>query len=336
MNPQGLMLKSIKRALTTPGVLVSGAVTLAASVGLLNPLPSILWAIGSIGWALKTLSSGRYQSEIAREYYEEERAEKGRKIEYEQSGLQRQLQQTIDQSLFSSWVSQGLLPDYAGQFEKLKGMRDAVANVAHDRREIEDPMETDIVSKLDAMLTSYLKFVLARYMYIKILTGQQLHSAPVNRNEEGQDEFGYSPLQPRSRSRQTRQEPKLFDLEAKLKELEARIATLEQKKIQKPATATVCDQHIDLLRRRMQMMRECAERDARVEAQLETFPDAFEIIQARVSATEFSPSEVTTYLGSVVSQVEETQKFVESLRPVMDTEIGGLEMAFLSTTEGGR
>jgi len=336
VNPQDLMFRSIVRSLKTPGVLVTGAVALAMSAGVLNPLPSILWAICSVGWAIKGLSSGRYQNEIAREYYEEERAEKGRKTEYEQSSLVRQITGIGKQSPFTDWVSQKLLPDYLMQFEGLKGMRDAVADVAHNRREIEDPMETDIVSKLDAMLASYLKFVLARFMYIKILTGQQLHSAPADSGNGEQGEYGFNPLQPRARSRQTRQEPKLFDLDAKIQELEARIATLEKKKIQKPATATVCDQHIDLLQRRMQMMRECAERDARVEAQLETFPDAFEIIQARVSATEFSPSEITTYLGSVVSQVEETQKFVESLRPVMDTEMGGLDMAFLSTTEGGR
>jgi hypothetical protein len=61
-----------------------------------------------------------------------------------------------------------------------------------------------------------------------------------------------------------------------------------------------------------------------VVAQLGAFSDVFEVILGRVSASQFSATEVASYMGTVVEQVVETEKFVDSLRPAMDALLGGL------------
>ena len=53
-------------------------------------------------------------------------------------------------------------------------------------------------------------------------------------------------------------------------------------------------------------------------AQLGAFSDVFEVILGRVSASQLSATEVASYMGTVVEQVLETERFVESLRPAMD------------------
>ena len=62
-------------------------------------------------------------------------------------------------------------------------------------------------------------------------------------------------------------------------------------------------------------------------AQLGAFTDVFEVILGRVSASQFSATEVASYMGAVVEQVVETERFVASLRPAMDQLVGGMSPA---------
>ncbi|HEV2847096.1 MAG TPA: hypothetical protein VG477_19725, partial [Thermoanaerobaculia bacterium] len=75
-----------------------------------------------------------------------------------------------------------------------------------------------------------------------------------------------------------------------------------------------------------ELLLECQKRDQLVVAQLGAFSDVFEVILGRVSASQFSATEVSSYMSSVVEQVVETERFVDSLRPAMD-ELLGMEPA---------
>ena len=62
----------------------------------------------------------------------------------------------------------------------------------------------------------------------------------------------------------------------------------------------------------------------RVVAQLGAFSDAFEVIHGRLSASQFSATEVASYMSQLVEQIVETER-VETLRPSMDGLMGGLD-----------
>jgi len=50
IDSRTLLKKSIAKAIQSPGNLVGGAVCLAASAMLWNPLPLILWGLAATGW----------------------------------------------------------------------------------------------------------------------------------------------------------------------------------------------------------------------------------------------------------------------------------------------
>src|SRR5262249_19068155 len=107
-------------------------------------------------------------------------------------------------------------------------------------------------------------------------------------------------------------------VEKRVAEIEARIGGLKALMEQEPATARTREWHCGILEKRRDLLLEGQKRDQQVVAQLTAFPDVFEVILGRVSASQFSASEVATYMGNVVTEIEETEKFVEALRPAMD------------------
>ncbi len=59
-----LLKKSIAKAIQSPANLVTGAVSLAASAVLWNPLPLILWGLGATGWVSLAATGNRYIKQI--------------------------------------------------------------------------------------------------------------------------------------------------------------------------------------------------------------------------------------------------------------------------------
>ncbi len=77
--------------------------------------------------------------------------------------------------------------------------------------------------------------------------------------------------------------------------------------------------------RKPKLLLDCHKRDQCVVAQLGAFSDAFEVIHGRLSASQFSATEVASYMSQLVEQIVETERLVETLRPSMDGLMGGLE-----------
>jgi hypothetical protein len=99
-------------------------------------------------------------------------------------------------------------------------------------------------------------------------------------------------------------------------------ARLRELAEQEPSTAKTREWHIGILEKQRDLLLECRERDQHVVAQLGVFTDVFEVILGRVSATQFSPGEIVSSIAPVVEQIEQTERFVESLRPAMDALMG--------------
>jgi hypothetical protein len=126
----------------------------------------------------------------------------------------------------------------------------------------------------------------------------------------------------------------LPSVEQRLQEIDAKIAKLKELAQKEPATARTREWHAGILQKQHELLLECQKRDQCVVAQLGAFQDVFEVILGRVSASQFSATEIAAYMGSVVSQIEETERFVASMKPAMDELMVGIDPALsrLSTS----
>src|SRR6476620_9766147 len=65
LDQKTLIKKAAARAALAPANVISGAVALAASAALWNPLPLILWGLGSAGWVSFASTAERFHKLIA-------------------------------------------------------------------------------------------------------------------------------------------------------------------------------------------------------------------------------------------------------------------------------
>ncbi len=335
IDKRTLLKKSIAKAIQSPGNVVAGAVSLAASAVLWNPLPLILWGLGATGWVTLGATGDRYIKQIE----EEERRDAERKAEADRELLRQKAAACLAEPPITNWTRAGLLPDYMGVYGRLADIRGRVSKVLVDRTDLDETTKANILQQLGYMLTAYLNFVRERVSYLQILAtirpgadalssepaaavAQAPTPAPPDRRRGIQIQIqparpAFSPPPPSS----------LPNVEKRLAEIDDTIKQLQDLAEKEPATARTRQFHIGILQKQRDLLLECQKRDQCVVAQLGAFSDVFEVILARVSASQLSANEVASYMGGVVEQVMETERFVESLRPAMDQLIGGVAPA---------
>lgn len=308
-----LLKKSIAKAMASPGNVVSGAVCLAASAALWNPLPMILWGLGATGWVTLASAGDRYVRQIE----EEERRELELQAERDREALRQRVEQLLGENPIANWMRAGLMPDYMAVYRRLAEIRGRVSRVLADRNDLDGASKSDILQQLGYMLTAYLSFVRERVSYLQILAhirpGADTASAPP---PPPQQKRGLQPV------RQLTPAMPLPSVEKRLAEVDDKVRQLQELAKKEPATARTRQFHIGILDKQRELLLECQKRDQLVVAQLGAFSDVFEVILGRVSASQFSATEVSSYMSSVVEQVVETERFVDSLRPAMDQLLG--------------
>ncbi|HSF41593.1 MAG TPA: hypothetical protein VLT87_17475 [Thermoanaerobaculia bacterium] len=318
MDPKSIWKKSVARAVQSPGNLISGAVSLAASAALWNPLPLILWGLGSTGWVMFASTNQKFVKGILDE---EQRAREIR-IEKDREVLRQRVDAMLMENPVAGWMRAGYLPDYMAVYRRLVDIRERISKVIHERREIDASAEAGILQQLSYMLTAYLQFVRERVIYLQIIanirpaTGSG-GAVPPPPPPERSRKRGYEALP-------SRPAPPLPNVEQRLAEVDAKVNQLKELAQKEPATAKTRQWHIGILDKQRELLLECQKRDQMVVAQLGAFSDVFEVILGRVSASQFSATEVASYMGSVVEQIVETERFVESLRPAMNELMGGM------------
>jgi hypothetical protein len=313
IDPKDLWKRKIGRALKKPGNVITGAVSLAASAALWNPLPLILWGLGATAYTFFRAGGDGLEKELKAE----ESAAKKRQIAAEREALRQHVESALVQSPASEWIQAARIPDYRGIFRRLAGARGRVADLLAQRDTQDAFSGTPILEQLDYLLTVFLSFVRERLAYLQIL--QHFRAA---------NDGGAPPprvLDVRSRSVRVPPPPVLPDFEDKLAEIDRRVAELRELAKAEPATARTREWHVGILEKKRELLLDCQKRDQYVEAQLAAFPDVFDVIVGRVGASQFSAGEVASYMGAVVEQVEESERFVASLKPAMDELIGGFE-----------
>ena len=315
-----LLKKSIVKAMTSQGSVVSGAVCLAASAALMNPLPLILWGLGATGWVTLASSGDRYIKQIE----DEERREAELKAERDREALRQRVEQLLGENPISNWMRAGLMPDYMAVYRRLAEIRGRCSRVLADRTDLDGVTKSGILQQLGYMLTAYLNFVRERVSYLQILghirPGADTPSTPPPPPQEQRKQRGLQPV------RQFTPASPLPSVDKRLAEVDDKIRLLQELAKKEPATARTRQFHIGILEKQRELLVECQKRDQLVVAQLGAFSDVFEVILGRVSASQFSATEVSSYMSSVVEQVVETERFVDSLRPAMD-ELMGMEPA---------
>lgn len=312
-----LLKKSIAKAIQSPGNVVSGAVCLAASAVLWNPLPLILWGLGATGWVTFASQGDRFIRQIEAE--EQRKAEL--KMEQDRELLRQKVEASLAENPIANWTRAGLLPDYMAVYRRLADIRGRVTKVLGDRADLDATTKSGILQQLGYMLTAYLNFVRERIAYLQILaTIRPGADTPASAAMPAPNP---SLATPRRDTRILPGKPAppaspLPSVEKRVAEVDEKIQQLQELAKTEPATARTREFHIGILQKQRDLLLECQKRDQLVVAQLGAFSDVFEVILGRVSASQLSATEVASYMGTVVEQVLETERFVESLRPAMD------------------
>lgn len=338
MDAKALMRQSAVKALTAPGSVLTGGVAVAASFALLNPLPAILWALGAGSWTVITLSNGRYAQTVI----EEDRAARAERAVEARDALRKRIAQVLAASPFAPWIASGDLPDYLKGYDHLLDIRRRVAQITRDRSGIAAASDDQITEQLDRMLAAFLKFVWSRIAYLQILTGERVAPGVLSggaspappprasryrkflaffqyyeefeeRGEQRVEEEWSSDRRRRSRARGS-----LLDTNAARETIAEKIRVLTERMECEPAAREVLASNVKLLERQRTILEDCAARDARVSAQLDAFSDAFELILSQVGATQFDAAGVVEYMGSLATQVAETEQFVAAMQPLTD------------------
>jgi len=334
IDTRTLLKKSIAKAIQSPGNLVGGAVCLAASAVLWNPLPLILWGLAATGWVSMAATGDRYIKQIE----EEERRGEQAKAEKDREILRQRVEVMLADPSVSQWTRAGLLPDYMASYRRLAEIRGRVTQVLADRTDLDDLTKSGILQQLGYMLTAYLSFVRERVAYLQILVAMRPASDSVSDEPPAAviapapQTAQMSPSRLSQRPQTVRPPvlqppPALPTVEKRLAEVDAKCQALKTLAEKEPATARTRQWHIGILEKQRDLLLECQKRDQMVVAQLGAFTDVFEVILGRVSASQFSATEVASYMGAVVEQVVETERFVDSLRPAMDQLVGGMSPA---------
>ena len=325
MDTKTLWKKAAAKAALAPGNVISGAVAVAASAALWNPLPLILWGLGATGWVSLASTAQRYHKLVLAE----ERQAAQNDVLAQRAALLQRVQTLFADPTVMSWVRRGLMPDYLQVFRRLSDIRDRVARVMSDRSELDASTQQGILQQLDYMLGAYLQFVRERIGYLQIL-GSVRPASPESVSGTGAvpqpPPLPVTPTPNRyQRSANAANAAKAAEppaappnVEQRLHEIDDKIKRLQELAQKEPATARTREWHIGILQKQRELLLDCQKRDQCVVAQLGAFADVFEVILGRVSASQFSATEIASYMGNVVDQIEETERFVASLRPSVD------------------
>ncbi len=334
MEGEQLLKKGIKRAVTSTGNVVTGALALGASLALANPLPAILWGLGSAVYVGSRVTSASYAQKIINEEFEAEKQRSAAK----HKALRAWVLKTLDEDPFYSWMGHGLMPQYGKQFLELEATRDRIARQAHARKDVAFGLESDVHKQMNLLLAAYLRFVQSRIVFVQKLSGVRLDlDEPVIEPEQELSLLDWAAHHllevEQDDSQEEFEEPAeydrtplpSFDLDAQLRYLTQKRDAKKRASSQNGAAAKITAGHVEMLNRRIAFLKDIAARDQRATAQLEALPDVFYFMLDRIGSAHVDPSQITSYMTDVVSRVEADQEFVEEMTPSSDDLIRGIE-----------
>src|SRR5579864_5647154 len=131
LDPKTVFKKAAARAAASTGNVVSGAGALVASAAIWNPLPLVLWGLGSAAWVLFASTSPKF----TRRVLDDERRAGEAAAEQQRQALRAKIESVLARPWFAAWLRAGLLPDYLQVFARLVAVRDRVAQTLAERHD---------------------------------------------------------------------------------------------------------------------------------------------------------------------------------------------------------
>lgn len=272
---QTLFFRSVLAALLTRtnATLLSVAIALAAA--LWNPLPLILWTLGTAGWLFQKAGSRELVERVLSTEHDARFAE----AEERRRGARVALSLSLASPPLARAVRAGEVPDYAAVYDRLAALRERLAARCAAAGE---GLAGVVVERASLLLDSYLELAAIRLAC----------TLAVSSHETGED--GTASL-------------------GGIAEVSARLERLEAIEETDPEAAETRARHAGLLRRRLETLEEWRRREGLAAARLELIPDVLEELVARVEAPAPGDGE-SADLEDVLSRADETAGLVESLR----------------------
>lgn len=277
----------------------------------------MVWGVAATGWVLLTTVSGRYRPRIE----EQERRRREAKAEREREALRLKTQRMLEENPFDLWTHAGSLPDYMAVYRRLAETRLQISRILAAREELDAFTKEDILQQLGTMLNAYLGFVCERVSYLRILVRAQ----PVAEGSASSGTGWKKDWRRFSAKIAPVFVPPIPSVDKRIAEVDTKIRQIRDLASREPSTAPTRQFHAGILEKQRELLLDCHKRDQCVVAQLSAFSDAFEVIHGRISTAHLNATDIASYMGHLVEQIVETERFIETLRPSMDGFMAGLD-----------
>ncbi|HEU4731595.1 MAG TPA: hypothetical protein VFT22_27055 [Kofleriaceae bacterium] len=307
----------LRRALTSPGNLIAGAGAVLAAAVTWNPLPLILYGLGEPVWLYTATSSQRY----ARRLRDERRAEAAEGSRRQLAWREHQLAVLLHTTPCGLWTRRGQLPDYARTYGRLVEMRDQAAQIASRRHDAANALEQDIIARMDDMLRAYLLMARERLLLACSLARiyPQLPEPPaaeplpsllgrIKRALIVPEPAGQAPLVA------WREDTRLVSLDDARDEVRGKLAGFARDIERAPSLEEVYRPMIEVLERRQAELDARAANDLTMAAQLQVFPEQFELILNKLATSHADVGEVIGDMKLLLEQTDDTVRFAEDVR----------------------
>lgn len=287
-------LSRARRALAAPANLLTGAGALALSAVTWNPLPLILYGLGQPMWL--HVATRSTTSAAAQRAEEREAAQARRQVR--RVWLEGQLDQLVTRTPCGGWLRRKHLPDYPRSYRRLVELRDHTAALVEAGAGPGQLLAHAIVDGLDDMLGAYLAMVRERLLFHCNLAG--IYPAVAD------------PAQATPPS--VAAEVALVTVEEAANRTRDRVTALTAELARDPAQEDVYRPLLATLDERLTELALRDRRDRAMAAQLEVFPDQFELVHSRLTGSRADVGALVGGMQLLLEQAEDTARFTEDLR----------------------
>jgi hypothetical protein len=288
-----------------------------ASAVIWNPLPLILYGLGSPVWLYTATTSRRYARQVGDDRRSAARDDSRRALAHRE----QQLAAVITATPCRLWAERGHLPDYAAGYVRLVAMRDQAEHIVEHRHDAANVLEHDIVARMDDMLRGYLVMARERLLFHCALAKiyPQLPEAPaaapaatlLGRIKRALIETPEpTPAAPAA----WREDTRFVSLTDAEREIRDKLAGFARDTQRDPSHDEVYRPIIDSLERRLGELALRGQHDLAMAAQLSVLPDQMEIILNKLATTQADVSEVIADVKLLLEQTDDTVRFAQDTR----------------------
>jgi hypothetical protein len=293
------LVAQLRRALASPGNLLTGAGVLVASAITWNPLPLILYGLGEPLWLYRATTR---------------RAVAPARGPRTRAWHEQQLAYLVHTTPSGIWMRRGQLPDYATAYAHLVEIRAEAARVVAAHRDEVASLEAEIVARLDDMLCSYLSMVRERLLFhcglAKIYPLLPEPPPVATWTTRVVRALIAAPATPVPAT--WREDTAFISLDEAIAQTRGKLAMFERDGAREHAE--VYGPMVDVLARRLEELDRRGRADRAMAAQLRIFPDQLELVLDKLATTQADVGMVVDEMKLLLDQAEDAASCAEEIR----------------------